>query len=207
MAKNERKIKIFSALEVANICGVVNQTAINWIRNGYLKAFTTPGGQYRVYAEDLMTFLDDRNMRIPDNLNFLMRDDRGWNIILIVDDDRDLNDLLKRWLEKKLPQYKIVQAFDGFEAGKALAENRPGFVFLDIDLPGIDGHKLCRKIKEDPAFGKPFVIAITGLDIPEEQSSILEDGADGFFAKPLDFDKIVDVVKSLAEKIETHGNE
>jgi excisionase family DNA binding protein len=206
VAKNERKIKIFSALEVANICGVVNQTAINWIRNGYLKAFTTPGGQYRVYAEDLMTFLDARNMRIPDNLISLMREDRGWNIILIVDDDRDLNDLLKRWLEKKLPHYKITQAFDGFEAGKALAENRPGFVFLDIDLPGIDGHKLCRKIKEDPAFGKPFVIAITGLDIPEEQSSILEDGADAFFAKPLDFDKIVDVVKSLVEKIETHGN-
>ncbi len=207
MAKNERKIKIFSALEVANICGVVNQTAINWIRNGYLKAFTTPGGQYRVYAEDLMTFLDARNMRIPDNLISLMREDRGWTTILIVDDDRDLNDLLKRWLEKKLSHYKILQAFDGFEAGKALAENRPGFVFLDIDLPGIDGHKLCRKIKEDPSFGKPFVIAITGLDIPEEQSSILEDGADGFFAKPLDFDKIVDVVKSLAEKIETHGNE
>ena len=56
MAKSIKKIRIFSALEVANLCGVVNQTAINWIRNGYLKAFTTPGGQYRIYAEDLMAF-------------------------------------------------------------------------------------------------------------------------------------------------------
>jgi len=48
---------------VANLCGVVNQTAINWIRNGYLKAFTTPGGQYRIYAEDLISFLDSRGMR------------------------------------------------------------------------------------------------------------------------------------------------
>ena len=41
MAKGGRRVRIFSALEVANICGVVNQTAINWIRNGHLKAFTT----------------------------------------------------------------------------------------------------------------------------------------------------------------------
>ena len=53
MLKKDKKIRIYSALEVANICGVVNQTAINWIKNSHLKAFTTPGGQYRVYSEDL----------------------------------------------------------------------------------------------------------------------------------------------------------
>ncbi|HUW42488.1 MAG TPA: helix-turn-helix domain-containing protein, partial [Rectinemataceae bacterium] len=69
MSKSAKKVRIFSALEVANLCGVVNQTAINWIRNGYLKAFTTPGGQYRIYAEDLTEFLDSRGMRIPPELD------------------------------------------------------------------------------------------------------------------------------------------
>jgi two-component system OmpR family response regulator len=206
VSKNDKKVRIFSALEVANICGVVNQTAINWIRNGYLKAFTTPGGQYRVYAEDLMSFLENRGMRVPDELVDLLKDDVSWNTLLIVDDDRDLNDLLKRWMEKKISGYTIVQAFDGFEAGRALAENRPGFVVLDIDLPGVDGHKLCRKIKEDPSFGKPFIIAITGLDIPEERTSMLEDGADAFFSKPLDFDLIVSTVFELAGKVATSPN-
>lgn len=206
VSKNDKKIRIFSALEVANICGVVNQTAINWIRNGYLKAFTTPGGQYRVYAEDLMSFLETRGMRVPDELSDLLKEDIAWNTILVVDDDRDLNDLLKRWMEKKIPTYHIVQAFDGFEAGKALAEFRPGFVILDIDLPGIDGHKLCRKIKEDPSFGKPFIISITGLDIPEERASILEDGADAFFSKPLDFDQITGTVLELTGKVESVPN-
>ncbi len=206
MSKNDKKVRIFSALEVANICGVVNQTAINWIRNGYLKAFTTPGGQYRVYAEDLMIFLETRGMRVPDELAELLKDDVSWNTILIVDDDRDLNDLLKRWMEKKIAGYRLVQAFDGFEAGRALAEHRPGFVVLDIDLPGVDGHKLCRKIKEDPSFGKPFIIAITGLDIPEERSSMLDDGADAFFSKPLDFDLIASTVNELAGKVERTAN-
>ena len=201
MAKNGRKIRIFSALEVANICGVVNQTAINWIRNGYLKAFTTPGGQYRVYAEDLKSFLDERGMRIPDELNALMQDEVDWKAILIVDDDRDLNDLMKRYLEKKLEGYMVYQAYDGFEAGKALSDVRPGFIFLDIDLPGVDGHKLCKKIKEDPTFGKPFLIAMTGLDIPEEKRAILDEGADAFFGKPLDFELVVTTVKDLASKL------
>jgi len=201
VAKSEKKVRIFSALEVANICGVVNQTAINWIRNGYLKAFTTPGGQYRVYAEDLMSFLETRGMRVPDELSELLKDDVFWSSILVVDDDQELNGLLKRWFEKKLPSFNIHQAFDGFEAGRAIAENRPGFIILDIDLPGIDGHKLCRRIKEDASFGKPFVIAVTGLDIPEEKSAIIPDGADAFFSKPLDFDSLTLTIKELAEKV------
>lgn len=100
MAKNGKKVKIFSALEVANICGVVNQTAINWIKNGHLKAFVTPGGQYRVYTDDLIDFLNTRGMRIPDELENLKGEQLSWNTILVVDDDKDINDLIKRFLEK-----------------------------------------------------------------------------------------------------------
>lgn len=60
MSKKAKKVVVYSALEVANICGVVNQTAINWIRNGYLKAFQTPGGQFRVYVDDLVFFMHEK---------------------------------------------------------------------------------------------------------------------------------------------------
>ncbi|QQO09695.1 response regulator [Breznakiella homolactica] len=201
MAKNERKIRIFSALEVANICGVVNQTAINWIRNGHLKAFTTPGGQYRVYAEDLSSFLDKRGMRIPDEVTNILKRDIDWDTMLIVDDDRELNDLLKRWVEKKLPKYRIIQAYDGFEAGKELIASKPGFIILDIDLPGIDGYELCRKIKEDPSLGKPFVIIITGLDIPKERKDVISNWADAYLAKPLNFNSLASEILELEKKV------
>jgi two-component system OmpR family response regulator len=204
MPKNTKKVRIFSALEVANLCGVVNQTAINWIRNGYLKAFTTPGGQYRIYAEDLTRFLDERGMRIPPELEDRFREDVDWSSILVVDDDAELNDLLKRWFERKLVAFSIHQAYDGFEAGRLIAEKRPGFVVLDIDLPGIDGHALCRKIKDEPGFGKPFIIAITGLDRPEEEQVMMAEGADAFFAKPLDFEVVASAVSELAAKAKAH---
>jgi two-component system, OmpR family, response regulator len=200
MAKNGKKVRIYSALEVANICGVVNQTAINWIKNGYLKAFTTPGGQYRVYAEDLLSFLQSRGMRVPDELYSQMQDEPDWSKVLVVDDDRELNDLIKRFFAKRLEDHEILQAFDGFEAGRMLAEHRPGTIILDIDLPGIDGHKLCRRIKDDAGLGSPMIISVTGLDDPQERESILRDGADAFFGKPVDLDRLADTVLELSEK-------
>lgn len=202
MAKNAKKIRIFSALEVANLCGVVNQTAINWIRSGYLKAFTTPGGQYRIYAEDLMLFLEARGMRIPPELEAHFRGDVDWKAVLVVDDNVELNELICRYLEKRLPAFSVSHAHDGFEAGRLITEKRPGFIVLDIDLPGLNGHAICKRIKDDPIFGKPFIVAITGLDRPEERDAILAGGADAFFPKPLDFESLARTLMGFAEKVQ-----
>jgi two-component system, OmpR family, response regulator len=199
MAKNDKKVRIFSALEVANICGVVNQTAINWIKNGYLKAFTTPGGQYRVYSEDLVQFLHSRGMRMPDELKRVLDEQMEVAVILIVDDDKDLNSLMKQYLSKKYPDMDIHQAFDGFEAGRLLAETKPGVVILDIDLPGVNGHKLAQNIKSNSGVAQPLIIAVSGLDDPEERDLILKEGADAFIGKPLELDRLHETIEELIE--------
>jgi len=197
MGKKEKKVRIFSALEVADICGVVNQTAINWIKNGFLKAFMTPGGQYRVYAEDLLAFLSSRGMRVPEGLVEGVNASPDWKRILIVDDDETINMLLKRYLIRLSPGLSVLQAFDGFEAGKLISESRPGVILLDINLPGIDGHKLCQRIKADPSLGGPIIIAITGLSDEGVGERILGEGADAFLKKPLDFDKLWSTIEEL----------
>jgi two-component system, OmpR family, response regulator len=197
MAKKEKKVRIFSALEVADICGVVNQTAINWIKNGFLKAFMTPGGQYRVYAEDLLSFLSSRGMRVPEGLVESTESGPAWERLHIVDDDENINMLLKRYLSRLSPTLTVLQAFDGFEAGKLISESRPGVILLDINLPGIDGHKLCRRIKEDPTLGAPIIIAITGIADEGVGERIIGEGADAFLRKPLDFDKLWSTIEEL----------
>ncbi len=198
MAKTDKKVRIFSALEVANICGVVNQTAINWIKNGYLKAFTTPGGQYRVYSEDLVEFLHSRGMRLPPELKEVLEQQKSIEVVLIVDDDQEFNNTLKQFLEKKYPDYTFEQAFDGFEAGKMLAESKPDMVLLDVDLPGIDGRKLCQKIKEDSPTVKPIVLAISGVSDPGVENEMMEAGADAFLAKPLKMEELPQLIEQLA---------
>lgn len=189
MSKEKNRARVYSALEVANICGVVNQTAINWIRKGHLKAFKTPGGQYRVYSEDLLVFMKSRNMRIPQEL------EQGAHTLLIVDDDKGLNNVLAKYIEKKYDGFEIFQAFDGFEAGTLLAEKKPDIIFLDLNLPGIDGFSLCSKVKESDSFGKPVVFVMTSLSDDESEKRVRSMGIEEFFRKPLTLPEVADAVK------------
>jgi excisionase family DNA binding protein len=200
MSKSGQKVKIFSALEVANICGVVNQTAINWIRNGHLKAFTTPGGQYRVYAEDLSAFLDKRGMRNPIDVLHVLLGSSGTDTVLVIDHDRDTNELLKGWLKSNFPHYEVIQAFDGFEAGRKLTETKPGFVFLNTELPGINGRELAKQLRDDPIFGNPNVITISGNDAVSKHTPA---GLAACVSKPLDFEKFLKIMKDLEKQDRT----
>ena len=193
----EKRVRLFSALEAASLCGVVNQTAINWIRSGHLKAFMTPGGQYRIYGEDLLAFLEERKMRVPEELKAEHVAELNPSLVLIVDDDHDLNLVLKRIIEKNLPGISAEQAFDGFEAGKKISELKPSLIFLDYDLPGINGASLCSRIRSDPSIGKPSVISMTGLDAPDVRGLLMDAGADDFFPKPLDFETLCSRAREL----------
>ncbi|HIW36137.1 MAG TPA: response regulator [Candidatus Treponema faecavium] len=194
MSKTNTKPVVYSALEVANICGVVNQTAINWIRSGYLKAYSTPGGQYRVYADDLADFMQSRNMRLPQELIDICGTETNRRIIVIVDDDKGLNAVIKSFFEKKFPKAEILQAFDGFEAGALMAEHKPHCVILDIHLPGVNGVELCNRINATSDFGKPVIIGITAM--PEEYTAeeIKKMGTKHFFAKPLNLEELAKTV-------------
>ena len=188
-----REKEVYSALEVANICGVVNQTAINWIKNGYLKAFKTPGGQFRVYLEDLVAFMKSRSMHIPESVLEQMKNEKT---LLIVDDDRTFNSVLKKFLDDKGVPFSINQAFDGFEAGINMERLKPECIILDIDLPGIDGIKLLEKLSDDKTLGKPVIFVVTGLEDAELEPRCLSFGASEVFKKPLDFSAMLSCINS-----------
>ena len=210
MAKSGRRVRIFSALEVANICGVVNQTAINWIRNGHLKAFTTPGGQYRIYAKDLAAFLDQRGMNASGDVLQVLMEDAEWNSFLIAAEP-SLNDSLKAEMESFLSNYMIIQAHDWFEVGRKITEEKPGFILLDADLPGVDISKFIRTVKEDPFFGRPNIFLLSNNASAESSNGHLNRDkksgdskrADMVFSKPLDVVKFEAVMKSMERQIST----
>ena len=198
MSKDINKTIVYSALEVANICGVVNQTAINWIRNGYLTAFSTPGGQYRVYLEDLIEFMNKRNMKIPAELLESQSTLNKKSVsILVVDDDKGLNQVVTKYLEKELSDVKLFQAFDGFEAGAIIADKKPNIILLDLDLPGVKGEDLCVKINNSEEFGKPIVCVMTALKDSGIEERLKGLGAIHFFVKPLNLVEIADSVKQI----------
>jgi len=192
------KQRVFSALEVAKFCGVVNQTVINWIRAGHLPASTTPGGQFRIYPDDLKTFLDSKGMKVPLEVQNLV--EPPVPSILVVEDDMVYNDLLRAQLARVFPDVKIMAAYDGFEAGTLLGRHRPRVVVLDLNLPGVDGLELCRRVKQDEVFENPYVVGITAWTDPEWESRILALGANTFLRKPFEPEVLIESIRTALKR-------
>ena len=198
--KSDEKSVVYSALEVARICGVVNQTSINWIKNGHLKAFKTPGGQFRVYPDDLVEFMKMRDMRIPEEVVAQCKNNSKETKkikILFVDDDESFNNVSVSLLQKSLPDAEIYQAYDGFEAGSMAVKKMPDCLILDLSLPGADGIKICRTISTSDAFGKPQIIIVTAMEDEETEKTCRDLGVKYYFRKPVFIPELVTAVKEL----------
>jgi excisionase family DNA binding protein len=199
MSKSGRRVRIFSALEVANICGVVNQTAINWIKNGHLKAFTTPGGQYRIYAKDFAAFLKEREMSDSEAALQIILENASWHTFLVIHEDEAINDKLCERIQKQFAGCEVVLACNAFDVGRKIIEAKPGFILVSGDVPGLDPEYFITTVKDDPAFGKPYVFL---LQSGSPDSANPPFGADAVFVNPPEVDKVVKAIVKLGKQID-----
>jgi DNA-binding NarL/FixJ family response regulator len=101
--------------------------------------------------------------------------------ILIVDDNSVLRETTRSILESKFPLLRIFEAGDGKEAFTQIHDHLPDLILMDIRLPGENGLKLTRKIKE--LYPKMVVIIFTSYDLPEYRDAAFENGAEFFISK------------------------
>lgn len=188
---NGKEKKYFSAMEAAKICGVVNQTVINWINNGHLKGVKSPGGHFRIYTQDLVAFMIKQGMEIPD----FLKESYGQKSLLIVDDDKGFNNVMCTYIKKNIPDVNVVQAFDGFEAGTQVVQNKFACIILDLDLPGVDGFGICRKIMEMDGVKRPSIIVVTGMQDEESEKRCMETGVAYYIKKPVSLSSLLPLVK------------
>jgi excisionase family DNA binding protein len=177
-----RDKSVFTTFEAAKLCHVSPLSIINWVNAGRLPAFRTPGGHRRIRREDLVRFMRDNGMPLPDEL----REGSGRPRVLVVDDEASIREVLTEHFTTRAKPYEAMAAADGFEAGRLVATFRPDVVLLDLRMPGMDGFQVCRTIKADPETSNTVVIAMTGYYTPETEARILECGAMRCIAKPIE---------------------
>ena len=186
----------FSTSEVAKYCHVTADTIRKWAEAGRIRVFKTPGGHRRIRREDLLKFLQENEIPIHEDLG--TSDVK----ILIVDDEKAVVSVIRRFLERSQTGFEIEVAMDGFDAGHLVAMFKPDIVFLDLRLPGMDGFEVTRRIKSDPQHAGTRIIAMTGYYEGEVAQRVVELGALLCLQKPFTPD---DLRRALAKAgVEIH---
>jgi len=104
--------------------------------------------------------------------------------ILVVDDEPVNLELVRILLT--LEGYDIRLATDAMEALAVLRTCRPRLILIDLQMPGMDGLELTRRLKSDPAHRHAVVIALTASAMKGDEQRALAAGCDGYIAKPLE---------------------
>jgi two-component system OmpR family response regulator len=115
--------------------------------------------------------------------------------ILIVDDDREILDLVSRFLRKH--GYRVSGARNGFEMRERLAAAEIDLIILDLMLPGEDGLSLCRDIRSRSSLP---IIVLTALGEDTDRIVGLEMGADDYLAKPFNSRELLARIKAVLRR-------
>ena len=108
--------------------------------------------------------------------------------ILIVDDNRDAAQSLQMMLE--LSGAVVQIAFDGVSALQMIQEWRPSYIFLDIGMPGMNGHEVARSIRQYPEYRDMVLIALSGWGQTADKERSRLAGFDHHLVKPADIDEL-----------------
>ena len=104
--------------------------------------------------------------------------------VLIVEDNELNMKLFNDLLEAH--GYRVLQTRDGLTALEIARQHMPDLIIMDIQLPGIDGYEVTRRIKANPALRHIPVIAVTSYALSGDDVKALEAGCDAYVTKPFD---------------------
>jgi len=118
--------------------------------------------------------------------------------ILIVDDNAVNLKLAKVLLMKE--GYEVQTAIDAEEALKLLGTYKPRLILMDLQLPGMDGLELTRRLKSEPATKDIIILALTAYAMKGDDEKAKAAGCDGYITKPIDTQALPGVIKNHLQK-------
>ncbi len=103
--------------------------------------------------------------------------------VLVVDDDPFIRKLVATTLED-VSEFELHEAADGVEALEVAVREQPAIVFLDVDMPRMDGIDVCRRMRSDPATSETTIVMLTAVHGDHVEREAEDAGADLFLTKP-----------------------
>ena len=124
--------------------------------------------------------------------------------VFVADNSAVVRERLVEMLSELPGIESVGQAQGGFEATNAIMKLKPDVVILDIRMPGGNGIDVLRNVKKGRS--SPVVIMLTSYPYPQYRKKCLAEGADYFFEKSSEFDRITEVLEQLTQRFGTRRN-
>jgi two-component system chemotaxis response regulator CheY len=119
--------------------------------------------------------------------------------VLIVDDDEFIRKLIATTLED-VSEFELHEAADGVEALEVAERTRPSLVFLDVDMPRLNGIEVCRRLRGQDAAGAVTIVMLTAAHGDSVESDAEQAGADLFLTKPFSPLDLLQLVDQLGDR-------
>ena len=120
--------------------------------------------------------------------------------IIIVEDDKDINNLMAYNLGKE--GFLIEQVFNGVSAMQRIKEEVFNIVILDIMLPGVDGFDICKEIKSDLRYSRSFIVIVSAKGNEQDKLYAHLLGADCYLTKPFSLTVLLNAVKEISAALD-----
>jgi two-component system alkaline phosphatase synthesis response regulator PhoP len=119
--------------------------------------------------------------------------------VLVVDDDPFIRKLVATTLED-VSEFQLHEAADGVQAVEVAERTQPAIIFLDVDMPRMDGIDACRRIRANPATNSATIVILTAAHGESVRARAEEAGADLFLTKPFSPLDLLRLVDQLGEE-------
>ncbi|MFC1546167.1 response regulator transcription factor [bacterium] len=118
--------------------------------------------------------------------------------IMVIDDEEDFVNLIKIVLERD--GYEVITALDGETGLEKILEYKPDLVVLDLNLPGINGFQVCKKVREKYLFPEMLILMLTVRTVEQDHINGLACGSDDYMAKPFEPKELLARVRTLLRR-------
>ena len=125
----------------------------------------------------------------------LMQNSESFTPILLIEDNPLFRQSFRKILANRFPAVDILEAGSGREAFEIMGTLHPGLVFIDINLPDLNGFEISKQIRSTQSGCVIFIL--TSYDFPEYRQAAFKHGADFFFSKDCKPEEIMAAVESL----------
>lgn len=197
MRKSATNNDVLSTREAAERLGVALRTVQLWVESGVLPAWKTAGGHRRISRSAVERLIEERRTALHGGTEASPVAAASLRLMVVEDEPGLLNLFSMMIAGWELP-LQVTLASDGFEGLRRIGEERPDLLITDLNMPGMDGFKMIRSLREagaSAAYGAMDIIVVTALTEAEiAERGGLPEGV-RVFHKPVPFDALESLVR------------